>query len=139
MIFKTLNGRERDVSIHRYRIDWEPKREVSNPQKLVKIFLRPYWQSDTVCEEFRLPASKMRLDILNISRLIAVEVSPAATHTQYNAFMHGSLSGYRNTLKRDLLKGDWCKMNGIQLITLIDEDIANLSPELFLRNWDITL
>ena len=138
-MFKTLNGRERDVSINRYRVNWEPEREVSIPQKKVKTFLRRYWQSDTVCEEFRLPASKMRLDIFNISRLIAVEVSPAATHTQYNAFMHGSLSGYRKLMKNDLLKEQWCRLNGLTLVTLIDEDIANLSPELFLRNWDITL
>lgn len=81
----------------------------------------------------------MRLDFLNVSSSVAIEVSPASTHTMYNPFMHGSLSGYRNSLKRDILKEQWCAINEFTLVTLVDEDIANLSVELFLENFGVTL
>lgn len=139
MRFKTLNGTERDIPINRYRINWEPAKEVSVPQGKVKTFLRPYWQFKTVLEEFRVPATRFRLDLFCISDGVVVEVSPAATHTMFNPFMHGSLSGYRNTIKRDLLKERWCAINDLTLVTLIDEDIANLSAELFLERFGVTL
>mgnify|MGYP001617861671 CR=1 FL=1 len=139
MLFKTLNGRERNVSVNRYRVDWEREKEVSGPQGKVKKFLRPYWEGKMVLEEFRVPSTRLRLDLYDVSDGIVVEVSPAATHTMYNPFMHGSLSGYRNTIKRDLLKEDWCRLNGLTLVTLIDEDIANLSAALFLERFGVTL
>ena len=139
MRFKTLNGLEREVPIHRYRIDWEPEREVSGPQKRVKAFLRPFWETKMVLEEARVPGTRLRLDIWNIPDSLVIEVSPAATHTMYNPFMHGSLSGYCKTMKRDLLKERWCELNELTLVTLIDEDIANLSVELFKDRFGVTL
>lgn len=139
MTFKTLHGRERELPINKYRINWEPKKEISGPQGKLKAFLRPYWERKMVLEEARIPGSRMRLDLWNIPDGLVVEVSPAAIHTMYNAFMHGSLSGYRATIKRDMLKEQWCALNGLTLVTLIDEDIDNLSAALFLERFGITL
>jgi hypothetical protein len=139
MLFTDLRGRKRDIPLSRYLIDWDPPREVSKPQAAVKAFLRPFWSHKQVVEEFRIPGSKLRLDLYCIPDNLVIEVSPEATHTKYNPFMHGSLSGYRGVMKRDLQKVEWCERNGLTLVTLVDEDIANLSVERFRDAFGVTL
>lgn len=145
MIFKTINGKTKDVSLIPYLIDWEPKKEVSKPQGQVKAFLKPYWQHKTVCEEFRIPGSKYRIDIFapmegpNKSGVV-IEVSPSATHTQYNKFMHGSLSGYVSVLKRDMIKQRWAELNGFTYVEITDKELnAGLTTEWFEQTFGIIL
>lgn len=140
MLFKDLKGRDRDVKLAPYLIDWAPPREVSAPQARVKAFLRPFWQHDTVVEELRLPGSRQRLDLLNISHQIAIEVSPRGSHA-YNPFFHrGSVAVYRQALKRELDKERWCQINGLTLCELVEEDLQEgLSAELFLRRFGVAL
>ncbi len=124
MVFKTLNGRERDISTKRFQIDWE--RKVSGPQKQVKDFLRPYWEHGIVFEELVIPAGKrMRVDLLRMDgrpRPIMVEVSPESSHS-YNAFFHGgSLNRFKDALKRDLAKQRWAEINGFDYVEITDTD-----------------
>lgn len=124
MVFKTLNGRERDISIRQYLIDWEPAREVSKPQAAVKAFLRPYWQHGIVVEELMVPGTKWRVDLLRLDCAppIMVEVSPEGSHS-YNAFFHrGSLNRFKDALKRDLKKAEWARANGFTVVELTDTD-----------------
>lgn len=120
MEFLTLSGRTRKVNVTPYLIDWD--RKVSGPQKTVKDFLRPYWSHDSVMEEFRCPGSLLRVDLLNLSRGIMIEVSPTKVHATYNPFFHGSLSGYRDVIKRDLEKAHWGEINGYKVIEIVDAD-----------------
>lgn len=137
MLFKTLNGRQREISITPYRIDWD--HVVSRPQKRIKDFLYPFWRNDTVCEELRLAGTKLRADIVNISRLIMVEVSPLQ-HQQYNAHFHRSIAGFRASLKRDLAKERWCELNSFTYCELVAEDLnGELSEQLFLDRFGVTL
>lgn len=140
MLFKDLRGRDRDVSITPYLIDWEPKREVSAPTARTKAFLRPFWQHDTVVQEFRLPGSKLRLDLYSVSKGIVVEISPKGSHA-YNPFFHrGSVAVYRQALKRELDKERWCTLNGLVLCELVEEDLQEgLSAELFKRRFGVVL
>ena len=129
MLFTTLNGRAtRDISITPYLIDWE--HAVSKPQKAVKDFLRPYWRLDQVVEELRIPSSRYRVDLCNLSTSVMVEVSPAQHHG-FNPFFHGSVSGWQASLKRDIKKERWAALNGLTYIELDDADLATLSVELF--------
>ncbi len=122
MVFKTLNGRERDVSIKQYRVDWTPVREVSSWQGKTKAFLRPYWEHDIVVEELRVPGTKMRVDLLNVNKAVMVEVSPESSHS-FNPFFHGgSLNRFKDALKRDLTKAKWAEVNGFQYVELTDTD-----------------
>jgi len=75
------------VNIAGYLIDWD--KVVSKPQKQVSDFLRRYWAADCVLSELRIPGSLLRLDIVNVSKKIVVEVSPDSIHKNYNPFMHG--------------------------------------------------
>lgn len=122
---------------NRYSIDWE--RKVSAPQKRVKDFLRRFWAYDKVCEELLIPGSKKRLDIVNISKMIVVEVSPDSVHSSFNKFFHDSRSGLMLKKKADNDKEDWCLRNGFQYASLRDSDIKNLSKDLLMEQFSIAL
>ncbi len=145
MLFKTLNGQTKDVSLTRYLIDWEDKNPVSKPQSQVKKFLRLYWEGKTVYEEAPVVGSRMRLDFYAPTegpnrRGLVIEVSPSATHTEFNPFMHGSLAGYRATIKRDLAKQRWCELNGFTLVEVTDKELkAGLTAELFEETFGVVL
>ena len=111
-----------------YLIDWE--RKVSKPQKLVKEFLRPYWQTSVVGEEVRVPGSKCRLDLVNFTRRVVVEVSPDSSHS-FNKFFHKNRFKFGGAVQRDLDKVSWCDRNGFTYVELGEDDIANLSVALF--------
>ncbi len=139
MVFKTLNGRARDVKLGHYLIDWN--RKVSGPQLRVKRFLHPYWRNDTVLEEFPYPGGRRsRIDLYNVVKAVVVEVSPAGSHGAYNPFFHRSVSGYRAALKREVAKQDWCLLNGITYCELVEEDLAaELTPRLFKDRFGVVL
>jgi hypothetical protein len=141
MKFKKLNSeKEININISKYLIkDWKNLKKVSNPEKKVLNFLYPYWKSHVVLKEFLIPGSLLRIDILNLTLKTAIEVSPEATHTKFNKFMHGSRIGYLNTIKRDDDKMNWIENNGFKYICLEDEDLENLSEKLFLEKYEVTL
>jgi hypothetical protein len=120
-----------------YLIDWD--RKVSGPQKKVKDFLYKYWKNDIICEEFLIKGSLLRLDLINFTKKIVIEVSPRALHVDYNKFMHGGRGGYLKKLQSDAKKLNWAEKNGFIFIELYDEDINNLSKEYFKETFDIDL
>lgn len=130
MVFLDLRGRERDIPVKRYRVDWD--RKVSRPQKAAKDFLRPYWEHDIVLEEAPVVGTRSRIDLLNVNKAVMVEVSPESSHS-FNPFFHqGSLNRFKNALKRDLAKADYARINGFTLVELSDTDFP-LTPEAFAR------
>lgn len=135
---KILNiyGRETNANINRYLINWD--RSVSGPQFATKNFLKPYWSHHIVLEEFRIPSSRLRVDLLCIDLKIAIEVSPTSTHSTYNPFFHGSMAGYRSSIKRDLIKQQWCEKNAFKFVEITDQDMP-LTTQWFLEKYDIIL
>ena len=131
MKFSKLNSPNSfaNVVISKYFIDWN--RKVSAPQLKVKNFLKEYWESSIVLEEFLIPGSKKRIDLINISAKVVVEVSPNSTHLKFNSFMHGSRPGFLKTIKSDLVKKDWAEANNFLYIELNDSHLKNLSKETF--------
>ncbi len=112
---------------------------MSKPQKQVKDFLRPYWESHVVLEEFIIPGSRLRCDLLNVTRHIAVEVSPDGSHS-FNPFFHrGSKHRFFDAVRRDLNKTEWLKKNGFTYVEVQEDDFDKLSPEWFLETYDVTL
>lgn len=111
-----------------YLIDW--KREVSRPQALVKQFLYPFWKNGIVLEEVRIPASRLRIDLLHLGKKVAIEVSPSSSHS-FNPFFHQNKIKFGQAVKRELDKQRWCETNGFLYIELTDEDLDNLSKKMF--------
>lgn len=136
MKFKTLTGKLKDVSISDTKIDWEGD-SLSIFQETVKDFFYPFWKNDIVCEEFRIPATRMSIDILNVTKRMAVEVQ-GAQHSQYNEFMSGSRAGYLSQLKRDESKRKWCDINQLILIEIHPKDLP-LTKDFIESTWEITL
>lgn len=138
MIFTTLSGHPRDVSMTAYKVDWE--RKVSRPQKRVKDFLRPYWEGDAVYEEVRIPGCLFRVDLINVNKAIMVEVSPIQHHTADHWFHGGSMAKWKASLKRDIQKERWAELNQLTYVELTQDDLdTGLSAELFLSRFGVTL
>lgn len=136
MKFLTITGKEKNVNISEYLIDWD--RKVSGPQKKVKDFLKPFWKNCVVLEEFLIPGCLLRADIVNISKNILLEVSPAQHH-EFNKHFHKNKVGYLNSIKRDFEKEQWAIKNKFTFIEILEEDLDKLSRELFKKEFDITL
>lgn len=137
MKFKALKSKRlADVRIARYIVDWD--REVSKPQKFVKDFLLPYWKADIVLEEMRIPGSLLRIDLIDLTKRIAIEVSPSQ-HFQFNRFFHHSRSGFLSALKRDGDKENWCIDNDFKYVEIFEEDLPDLCRGWFQEKYRIDL
>lgn len=129
MKFYKLNStRQVNVNIIRFLVNWQ--RKVSGPQLEVKRFLYPYWKTSVVCEEFVIPGSRLRIDLLNLTKRVAVEVSPSSSHS-YSQFFHKSKVGFGNAMKRELGKTEWLERNGFTVVEVLDEDMPRLSRAWF--------
>lgn len=134
-----LNSRTQvNVNIAKWLIDWDHLRQVSKPQTAVANFLRPYWQSHVVCMEFIIPGSLLRVDFVNFTRKLAVEVSPKATHS-FSSFFHKNRPTYGASFNRELDKADWLEQHGIKLIEIFDDDLPHLSLSWFKFKYDVDL
>ena len=88
MKFKTLAGAARNIAnAKKYLIDWDGKSK-SKIQKSTKDFLKKYWDSHVVFEEFPVAGTKMSLDFYNANKKVAIEVQ-GAQHRRYVPFFHG--------------------------------------------------
>lgn len=129
---KIYSHREINVNINKYIIDWNYA--VSKPQKAFKDLIYPYWKCNIVLEEFRIPGSKLRCDIVNLTKRIIAEISPQQ-HFSYNKFFHGSRSGFIQAMKRDVDKIQWAEDNNFRLIEITEKDIANFSKEYIIETF----
>lgn len=124
MKFKTLTGSEKRISKARtYLIDWD-KESLSKIQFKTKQFLKKYWESHVIFEEFPVAGTRLKFDFYNANKKIAVEVH-GAQHTKYVPFFHGRKSNFVRQIRRDQQKIDFCELNGIILVELFDGDKLN--------------
>jgi hypothetical protein len=79
-----IYGRLERKNVNKYLIKWD-KPSRSKIQFEVKRFLKRYWQSCVVYEEFPVYGSRMKVDILNATKKIAIEVN-GAQHSNFNKF-----------------------------------------------------
>jgi hypothetical protein len=138
MKFAKLNSDKiANVNIFNYKLDFNDITG-SKPEVAVKTFLKPFWSKDLVLDEFVIPGSRLRVDILNISKKVAIEVSPASTHS-FNKFFHGNIAVFAQRLKKEISKEQWCIKHGFQYIELGDEELANLTKKMFKEKFEINL
>jgi len=136
MKFVGTNGRVYNINITPYLIDWS--RKVSAPQFKVKSFLKKYWGAKVVLEEFTIPGTRMRVDLMNVTNKVAVEVSPKSSHS-FNQFFHKNRANFQGAMKREVDKVKWLEANGYVLVEVFDEDFDKLSVEWFKEKYDIDL
>ena len=125
------------VNISKYKIDWDTQR-ASKVQFAAKQFLKPFWVNHLCLEECRIPGSLLRLDIVNLTKKIIIEVSPIQ-HETFNKFFHVNRLGWLKQIKKDYAKVEWAEKAGFKLVELLKEDLDCLSVGLFKEKFNIDL
>ena len=131
-----IYGKLQSRIVKKYLINWN-KKSRSQIQFKVKQFLKPYWENQIVYEEFPVYGSKMKVDILNATKKIAIEVQ-GKQHTEFNKFFHKTRGNYLESIKRDHQKREWLKLNNFKLVEIEEEEIKKLSKT-FLKSIGIAL
>ncbi len=101
MKLKRLNSnKEADISIAKYRIKWDEKCR-SIFQYDVKQWFRKYWQFHVCLEEFRIPGTLLKVDLVNLNKRILVEIN-GLQHDEFNKHFHrGSRANFLGQIQRD--------------------------------------
>jgi len=131
-------GRLENRSVNKYLIKWDGKSR-SKLQFGVKQFLKRYWKSCVVYEEFPVYGSRMKVDILNATKKIAVEVN-GAQHSNFNKFFHAnSRVNYLKSINRDFKKLEWLEQNGYNLIEINHDEVDLLTKDFFKKKFKVDL
>ena len=131
MVFKTIDGREKNAKIHKYLIDWDAKSR-SKVQFTTKKYLQKYWKNHVVFEEFPVLGTRYTLDFFNANRNIAIEVQ-GRQHFEYVGHFHNkNKANFLMQLKRDREKRKFCEINDIVLFEITEDEIRKgLNKQIF--------
>jgi len=133
-----VNKRLRNKLVTKYLIDWN-KKSRSKIQFKVKQFLKTYWKAHVVFEEFPVYGTRLKVDILNATIKVAIEVQ-GKQHSSFNKFFHGnSRAKYLASIKRDFQKSQWLELNKYKLIEIEEDEVDLLSKEFFLKKLRLKL
>ena len=123
----SMTGRLMSKNVAKYLIDWN-KKSRSKLQFNVKQFLKPFWQYQIVYEEFPVYGTRLKVDILNATKKIAVEVN-GSQHTSFNKFFHKTRVNFLRSLQRDHKKLEWLKVNDFELIEIEEKEVPLVNYE----------
>ena len=133
-----ISGRLVNKSVNKYKIDWDGECR-SKFQFEVKQFFRTYWYGQICYEEFPVYGSRMKVDLINMTKRIAVEVQ-GAQHDQFNKFFHGnSRSKYLRSITRDYQKRQWLEKNDFTVLEILPEDMSSLSKRYIREKFEINI
>ena len=133
MRLKNIHGRLQSKNVTKYLIDWR-KNSRSKLQTRAKRFFQKYWKEHIVYEEFPVYGTRMKVDLLNATKKVAIEVN-GPQHSTFNSFFHkNSRLNYLKSIKRDYIKAQWLEANGYELIELSTEEVDNLSEDFLVKN-----
>lgn len=133
-----IHGKPVSKNVSKYLIKWDAKSR-SNIQFEVKQFLKKYWSNQIVYEEFPVYGTRMKVDIVNATKKIAIEVQ-GRQHTSFNKFFHNnSRLKYLESIKRDFQKREWLEKNGFQIAEIEENEVKKLSISFFLKNFNINV
>jgi hypothetical protein len=137
MVLFNVKGKLVSKPVGRFRINWD-KKSRSQLQFSVKQFLRPFWATHVVYEEFPVYGSKLKVDILNATIKVAIEVN-GPQHDSFHYFHNGSPSAYLQGIKRDFVKLEWLEKNNFKLIEIRYDEVPLLTQAFFLERFGVTL
>lgn len=123
-----VNGKLVNKNVRKYLIDWEGKSR-SKLQYSFKQFFYPYWKNHIVYEEFPVYGSMLKVDLLNATKRIAVEIQ-GDQHESFNKFFHdNSRLKYLQSIKRDVKKEKWLEINQFKFLQVYESDLKIISPQ----------
>jgi len=123
-----INGKLVNKNVRNYLVDWQGKSR-SKLQFKFKDFFYPYWKNHIVYEEFPVYGTMLKIDLLNATKKIAIEIQ-GDQHESFNKFFHdNSRLKYLQSIKRDVKKVKWLEMNEFKFLELYEDDLKSLSPQ----------
>ena len=133
-----IKGRLVNKSVSKYRVDWEGKCR-SNIQFEVKQFFKTFWYGQICYEEFPVYGTRMKVDLINMTKRIAVETQ-GAQHESFNKFFHNnSRANYLRAITRDYDKIVWLENNNFKILEIFEEDLASLSRKYILDKFEVSI
>ena len=124
-------------NVNRFLIKWNGKSK-SLLQSRTKKFLKPFWEQFIVYEEFPVYGTLLKVDILNASLRIAIEVQ-GQQHTEFHYFHNKSPNTYLQSIKRDVKKLEWLEKNKFHIVEINFDEVDILSKSFFKDKFNITL
>ncbi len=133
-----IKGRLVNKSVSKYRVDWDGKCR-SNIQFEVKQFFKTFWYGQICYEEFPVYGTRMKVDLVNMTKRIAVETQ-GAQHESFNKFFHNnSRANYLRSITRDYDKIVWLENNNFKILEIFEEDLASLSRKYILDKFEVSI
>ena len=133
-----IYGRLQYKNVEKFRVDWEAKCR-SKIQFEVKSFMKKFWGSHVVYEEFPVYGTRLKVDLLNATAKIAIEVQ-GKQHQEFNKHFHSnSRLKYLQSIKRDVKKSQWLEKNNFMLVEIMQDEVKDLNEDFFKSKYDITL
>lgn len=126
MIWETYEGKVRPLSVKRFLINYDSP-SLSLFQSSVKKFFQPFWSEDVVCEEVILPDTKLRVDIMNFTKKVAIEVN-GLFHVQYSPHFQKTEEDFEKQVFRDVYKEHLLQKNGFEVLEIYEKNMP-LTPE----------
>ena len=133
-----IRGKLQSKSVTKYLIKWN-KKSRSKLQFNVKQFLKQYWENHVVYEEFPVYGTKLKVDLVNATKKIAIEVN-GPQHDNFNKFFHGnSRAKYLESIKRDIQKREWLELNDFIIMEIYEKDLKDLSPKYLKELYGVSI
>lgn len=133
-----IKGRLVNKSVTKYRIKWDGECR-SNFQYEVKQFFKKFWYGQICYEEFPVYGTRMKVDLINMTKRIAVEVQ-GAQHEQFNKFFHNnSRANYLKSITRDHDKIVWLENNNFKILEIFESDLASLSKKYIFDKFEVSI
>jgi len=137
MKFKNIFGKDVNKNINKYLVKWnEPCR--SKVQFNIKKFFETYWKTHIVVEEFPVFGSRMKCDLINFTKKIAVETH-GLQHDKFVKHFHRTRTGFKKSVKRDLQKYTWLEMNDFKVIEIFENETSLLNSDWIKEKFDIEI
>ena len=133
-----IYGKLVNKNVVKYKVDWDkPCR--SKIQFNVKSFFKDYWLGHICYEEFPVFGSRLKVDLINFTRKIAVEVQ-GEQHNEFNKFFHNnSRDKYLESIQRDMKKIQWLEMNEFKVLEVTKEDLPELSRKYIFDTFGVDI
>ena len=133
-----IYGKLVNNNVVKYKVDWDkPCR--SKLQFNVKSFFKDYWSGHICYEEFPVFGSRLKVDLINFTRKIAVEVQ-GEQHNEFNKFFHNnSRDKYLESIQRDMKKIQWLEMNEFKVLEVTKEDLPELSRKYIFDTFGVDI
>jgi hypothetical protein len=126
------------INVNKYKIDWE-KDGASKIERQFRDLIYPYWKNKIVLFQPLIPGTRLRLDFLNATNRLCVEID-GPQHNEFNKHFHNnSRAKFLASIGRDLKKDDWLRANNIKLVRLDSSDLDNFSIKYIQEKFDISI